>query len=167
MIFIMILAILHNLTHFWYPIVAVVTKIIESTSSQIITKMEDDGDHDDDDEADDDEEEKDYDEETDGEEEKDDDEDSVDHRKLSDRKWSGSMEGTWHPPSPARDDHDDEEDDHVDDDDDNDDDNVGRHVAPTKSSLWYIYYDEVSVCLSVTKNDHFLLGVSCNHLNPH
>ena len=86
MIFIMILAILHNLTHFWYPIVAVVTKIIESTSSQIITKMEDDGDHDDDDEADDDEEEKDYDEETDGEEEKDDDEDSVDHRKLSDRK---------------------------------------------------------------------------------
>ena len=21
-------------------------------------------------------------------------------------------------------------------------------------------------CLSVTKNDHFLLGVSCNHLNP-
>ena len=109
MIFIMILAILHNLTHFWYPIVAVVTKIIESTSSQIITKMEDDGDHDDDDEADDDEEEKDYDEETDGEEEKDDDEDSVDHRKLSDRKWSGSMEGTWHPPSPARDDHDDDE----------------------------------------------------------
>ena len=81
MIFIMILAILHNLTHFWYPIVAVVTKIIESTSSQIITKMEDDGDHDDDDEANDDNEEKDYD-----EEEKDDDEDSVDHRKLSDRK---------------------------------------------------------------------------------
>ena len=37
-----------------------------------------------------------------------------------------------------------------DDDDDNDD---------------YIYYDEVSVCLSVTKNHHFLLGVSCNHLN--
>ena len=35
---------------------AVVTKIIESTSSQIITKMEDDGDHDDDDEANDDEE---------------------------------------------------------------------------------------------------------------
>ena len=24
----------------------------------------------------------------------------------------------------------------------------------------------LSVCLSVTKNDHFLLGVSCNHLNP-
>ena len=23
------------------------------------------------------------------------------------------------------------------------------------------------VCLSVTKNHHFLLGVSCNHLNPH
>ena len=30
---------------------------------------------------------------------------------------------------------------------------------------WYIYYDEVSVCLSVTKNEHFLLGVSCDHLN--
>jgi len=30
----------------------------------------------------------------------------------------------------------------------------------------YIYYDEVSVCLCVTKNEHFLLGVSCNHLNP-
>ena len=28
---------------------------------------------------------------------------------------------------------------------------------------WYIYYD---ACLFVTKNDHFLLGVSCNHLNP-
>ena len=58
---------------------AVVTKMIESSSSQIITKMEDDGDHDDDDEANDDEE-------TDDEEETDDDEDSVDHRKLSDRK---------------------------------------------------------------------------------
>ena len=31
---------------------------------------------------------------------------------------------------------------------------------------WYIYNGEVlSVCLSVTKNHHFLLGVSCNHLN--
>ena len=29
-------------------------------------------------------------------------------------------------------------------------------------SWWYIYYDAVFV----TKNDHFLLGVSCNHLNP-
>ena len=29
--------------------------------------------------------------------------------------------------------------------------------------LWYIYYDSVSVCVSVTKNDHFLLGVFCNH----
>ena len=28
----------------------------------------------------------------------------------------------------------------------------------------YIYYDEVSVCLSVTKNEHFLVGVSCYHL---
>ena len=27
--------------------------------------------------------------------------------------------------------------------------------------LWW-----VSVCVFVTKNDHFLLGVSCNHLNP-
>ena len=33
-------------------------------------------------------------------------------------------------------------------------------------------YDDVNdiyimmQCLSVTKNDHFLLGVSCNHLNP-
>jgi len=26
-------------------------------------------------------------------------------------------------------------------------------------------YDEVFVCLSVTKNKHFLLLVSCNHLN--
>ena len=30
---------------------------------------------------------------------------------------------------------------------------------------WYIYYDAVSVCLCVTKNHHFLLGVSCDHLN--
>ena len=28
----------------------------------------------------------------------------------------------------------------------------------------YICYDEVSVCLCVTKNIHFLLEVSCNHL---
>ena len=28
----------------------------------------------------------------------------------------------------------------------------------------YMYYDEVSVCLCVTKNEHFLLGDSCNHL---
>ena len=27
-----------------------------------------------------------------------------------------------------------------------------------------IYYDEVSVCLFVTKKEHFLLGVACNHL---
>ena len=27
-------------------------------------------------------------------------------------------------------------------------------------------YIMMHVCLSVTKNDHFLLGVSCNHLNP-
>ena len=30
----------------------------------------------------------------------------------------------------------------------------------------YIMVKCLSVCLSVTKNDHFLLGVSCNHLNP-
>ena len=30
----------------------------------------------------------------------------------------------------------------------------------------YIMMKCLSVCLSVTKNDHFLLGVSCNHLNP-
>ena len=44
-----------------------------------------------------------------------------------------------------------DDDDDGDDDDDDDDD---------------IYYDAVCVCLSVTKNHHFLLGVSCNHLNP-
>ena len=27
----------------------------------------------------------------------------------------------------------------------------------------YAYYDEVSVSLFVTKNEHFLFGVSCNH----
>ena len=37
-----------------------------------------------------------------------------------------------------------------DDDDDDDEDDI------------YIMMQ----CLSVTKNDHFLLGVSCNHLNP-
>ena len=30
----------------------------------------------------------------------------------------------------------------------------------------YIMMKCLSVCLSVTKNHHFLLGVSCNHLNP-
>ena len=29
----------------------------------------------------------------------------------------------------------------------------------------YIMMKCLSVCLSVTKNDHFLMGVSCNHLN--
>ena len=32
-------------------------------------------------------------------------------------------------------------------------------------SWWYIYYDAVSVCLCVTKNEHSFLGVSCNHLS--
>ena len=27
-------------------------------------------------------------------------------------------------------------------------------------------YIMMHVCLFVTKNEHFLLGVSCNHLNP-
>ena len=27
-------------------------------------------------------------------------------------------------------------------------------------------YIMMHVCLCVTKNEHFLLGVSCNHLNP-
>ena len=27
-------------------------------------------------------------------------------------------------------------------------------------------YIMMSVCVFVTKNEHFLLGVSCNHLNP-
>ena len=41
-----------------------------------------------------------------------------------------------------------------DDDDDNDnDDDI------------YIMMKCLSVCLSVTKNHHFLLGVSCDHLN--
>ena len=30
----------------------------------------------------------------------------------------------------------------------------------------YILMKCLSVCVFVTKNDHFLLGVSCNHLNP-
>ena len=30
----------------------------------------------------------------------------------------------------------------------------------------YIMMKCLSVCLFVTKNEHFLLGVSCNHLNP-
>ena len=30
----------------------------------------------------------------------------------------------------------------------------------------YIMMKCLSVCLSVTKNHHFLLGVSCIHLNP-
>ena len=48
--------------------------------------------------------------------------------------------------------------DHSDDDgDDNDDDFSVDDI--------YIMMKCLSVCLSVTKNDHFLLGVSCNHLN--
>ena len=39
------------------------------------------------------------------------------------------------------------------DDHDDDDDDI------------YIMMKCVSVCVFVTKNDHFLLGVSCNHLN--
>ena len=51
-------------------------------------------------------------------------------------------------------DSDDDDDDDNDDEDDDDDDDI------------YIMMKCLSVCLFVTKNEHFLLGVSCNHLNP-
>ena len=38
-------------------------------------------------------------------------------------------------------------------------------LFPTILYHHHHHYDGVSVCLCVTKNDHFLLGVSCNHLN--
>ena len=46
-----------------------------------------------------------------------------------------------------------------DDDDDHDD----GYVWPGVYDDICLYNDEVSMCLSVTKNDHFLLGVYCNH----
>ena len=51
---------------------------------------------------------------------------------------------------------DDDEDSDGDDYDDKDDDDVGDDDD---------IYIMMHVCLCVTKNDHFLLGVSCNHLN--
>ena len=39
-----------------------------------------------------------------------------------------------------------------------------QNMTPMMMMNIYIYYDEVSVCLSVTKNEHFLVGVSCYHL---
>ena len=48
-----------------------------------------------------------------------------------------------------------------DDGDDGDDDDDGDDGDDDDDD---IYYDEVSVCLFVTKKEHFLLGVSCNHL---
>ena len=48
-------------------------------------------------------------------------------------------------------DHDGDEGDHDHDEDDGDGDDI---------------YIMMHVCLFVTKNDHFLLGVSCDHLNP-
>ena len=46
--------------------------------------------------------------------------------------------------------------------------NWGEGVAGKDMMMMiYIHYDEcLFVCVFVTKNDHFLLGVSCNHLNP-
>ena len=41
-----------------------------------------------------------------------------------------------------------------------------RHGMGKVDNDIYIMMKCLSVCLSVTKNDHFLLGVSCNHLNP-
>ena len=35
-----------------------------------------------------------------------------------------------------------------------------------ETMMIYVYYDAVFVFVCVTKNHHFLLGVSCNHLNP-
>ena len=53
-------------------------------------------------------------------------------------------------------------------DDSNDDDDDGEGGDDDEEGGGddiYVYYDAVFVCVSVTKNDHFLLGVSCNHLN--
>ena len=54
-----------------------------------------------------------------------------------------------------------------DDDDgnsDNDDDNSEDDDNCNNGDI-YIMMKCLSVCLSVTKNHHFLLGVSCDHLN--
>ena len=41
--------------------------------------------------------------------------------------------------------------------------NHARQVILTMMTIYILW---CSVCLCVTKNEHFLLGVSCNHLNP-
>ena len=46
---------------------------------------------------------------------------------------------------------------------DGDDDDKEGDDGDNKEGDIYIM---MHVCLFVTKNDHFLLGVSCNHLNP-
>ena len=58
----------------------------------------------------------------------------------------------------------------LDDDDDDGDANLHHREAlqagPQMMMMMmmiYIYYDAVFVCLCVTKNHHFLLGVSCNY----
>ena len=48
------------------------------------------------------------------------------------------------------------------DDDDDDDDENGDDDDDDADDIYIMMH----VCLFVTKNDHFLLGVSCNHLNP-
>ena len=48
-----------------------------------------------------------------------------------------------------------------DDGDDDDDDGDGGD-----DDIYIMMSVCLSVCLSVTKNHHFLLGVSCDHLNP-
>ena len=45
--------------------------------------------------------------------------------------------------------------------DDEDDDDSGHHEQDGGGDIYIM----MSVCLSVTKNHHFLLGVSCDHLN--
>ena len=46
-----------------------------------------------------------------------------------------------------------------------DDDEYGKGGEDYENENVDIYI-MMQFCLSVTKNDHFLLGVSCNHLNP-
>ena len=48
------------------------------------------------------------------------------------------------------------------DDHDNADDDDGNHDGDNDDDIYIMMH----VCLFVTKNHHFLLGVSCDHLNP-
>ena len=43
---------------------------------------------------------------------------------------------------------------------------LGGETLLSPCMLMVIHILWCSVCLCVTKNEHFLLGVSCNHLNP-